>query len=126
MDDELSYCLHSLKVDGTLVAQRGMPPGEVVKAFDVIKDVGACLVAGVVLAPVTSLDRHRGEEAFHHGVVPDIPRAAHAARDAELREHALELLAAVLGGFNRSSQHLMSEVDDVKNRQAQIESFDTK
>lgn len=96
MDDELSYCPHSLKVDGALVAQRRMPPREIVEALDVVKDVGACLVTRAVLAPVTALDLHRGEETLHDGVIPDIPGATHAARDPELREHPLKLLAAVL------------------------------
>ena len=35
MDGELSYCPHPLKVDWALVSQRGVPPCEIVEAFDV-------------------------------------------------------------------------------------------
>ena len=47
---------------------------------------------GLALRP---LDLHRGEEAFHRGVVPHVAGAAHRADDAVVRHQTLELIATV-------------------------------
>jgi hypothetical protein len=58
VDEELGYCLHPLNVDGTLVAQRRMPPRESVEALDVIKEVIETQLA----------------ESFRHDVVRGLAR----------------------------------------------------
>lgn len=101
MDNELSYCRRPLEVRGTDVAEGGMPPQWIVKAFDVIEHVGAGRIPSRVVFPVRSLRLERGEVALHHGVVPDVAGTAHAARDAELAQQPLEgftgVLAAAIG-----------------------------
>jgi len=47
-----------------------------------------------------------GEEGFAHGVVKAIANAAHGRTNASLAAAAAEGNGRVLGGFNRSSQHL--------------------
>ena len=96
MDSELSYCRRPLEVRGTDVAQGGVPPKWIVKAFEVVEHVGAGRIPSGVVLPVRAFRLERGEEAFHHGVVPDVPGAAHAARDAELTQQALEGFTGVL------------------------------
>lgn len=82
-----------------------MSPLRIVEAFDVIKDISPCFITRPVVAAADPIVFHPREEAFHHGVVVTLPRTAHAAFDAVVREEPLELLCRILGGFNRSSQH---------------------
>jgi hypothetical protein len=44
-----------------------------VEAFDVVKDVGAGVIEGAVLAPVDPLALEHTEEALGRGVVPTVP-----------------------------------------------------
>jgi hypothetical protein len=52
------------------------------------------------------LDLEGMKEAFHWRIVPDISGPAHRAGDVVISHQPLKLIATVLGGFNRSSQHL--------------------
>jgi hypothetical protein len=54
----------------------------VVEAFNVIEHVGTCLIARAVDLPRGALGFQRREETLHRGVVPDISRSAHAARNS--------------------------------------------
>ncbi len=68
----------------------------------------------------------RREETLDDGVVPTIAEATHTGRHAARRERGAVGLTRVTGGFKRSSQHLLSEMDDVEYGQAKVESFDTQ
>lgn len=85
-----------------------MPTLRIVKPFHVVKQICLRVVARTIVPSVHSLDLQAGEETLHHGVVPDVAQAAHAADNAVLVEQSLELLAGVLGDFQRSSQHLIN------------------
>jgi hypothetical protein len=59
-------------------------PDVVIKANDVFGDIALSLaVVGIIMLPYT-LHFQIQKEAFHHGVVPAIPLAAHAAANAML------------------------------------------
>ena len=66
------------------------------------------------------------EETVGPFVIPPIPRATHARHCARRVQGRAIGTGSVLGEFNRSSQHLISEVDDDKDRQTRIEPFDTR
>jgi hypothetical protein len=82
-----------------------VPADRVVTSFDVVEHIGSCLVSGPVGFAFRPFGLERREEALHRRVVPDITGTAHAADDAVVGHQTLELLAGVLGGFKRSSQH---------------------
>ncbi len=67
------------------------------------------MLARAIQVPCCSLGLQTAEEALHRRVVPDLAGATHAAGDALFLEQLLEVIAGVLGGFNRSSQHLDHE-----------------
>ena len=96
MDGELSYCLQSFEVDGALIAQRGVPPREIVEAFDVVEDVGTRIVPGTVRLPMAPFDLQGGEEALHDGIVVAVGGAAHAGLNGPALEHGLVDGAGVL------------------------------
>ena len=77
-------------------------PLRVVEKFNAVEHVGAGLIAGSVDLACRAFGFPRREDAFHGGIVPDVPRAAHAAGDTVIGHELLKLLAGVLGGFNRS------------------------
>ena len=54
------------------------------------------LVASREALPLQQFLGQGSEEAFHHGVVPAVSFAAHAANDAVAREQVLEIVAGVL------------------------------
>ena len=90
----------------------------VVEAFDVVEDGGAGLVAGGGAGPVQEFGLEGGEERLGYGVVVGVASASHRHRDAGLLAAGPERSRGVLGGFNRSSQHLrVKEVcDESKGR----------
>ena len=83
-----------------------MPTPGVVEPLDVVKDIGPSFVSGFVLGAKHSFNLQRREEALHRRIVPALAAPTHAAGDALIGQQALEVLAGVLGVFNRSSQHL--------------------
>ena len=83
-----------------------MSARRVVEPFDVIKHIGTCLPSGLIDFPGCAFSLERTEEALHSRFIPDLASSAHAACDALFLEQLLKVLAGVLGGFNRSSQHL--------------------
>src|ERR1019366_3275206 len=68
----------------------------IVKAFDVIKDLGACLVAGDEVAAVNQFQLAGAPEAFHGGVVVAVAFAAHGGHQACLTEGTSVIGAGVL------------------------------
>ncbi len=83
-----------------------MPPSGIIEALNIIEHVGFCLVSGPVRGSRRALGLQRGEEALYCRVVPTVAGAAHATREALVRQEPLKRFAGVLGEFNRSTQHL--------------------
>ena len=105
VDTDLSF-LSFLELYGTEIAERRMPARRVVEALDVVEHIGTGLPSCAVHLPGRALGLEGAEEALHGRVVPDLTGPAHAASDALFIQQLLEVLAGVLGRFNRSSQHL--------------------
>ena len=82
-----------------------MPPPGIIKALDVIEHVGFCVISCAVRGPRRALGLQRGEEAFHRRVVPTVAGAAHATREALVRQEPLERLADVLAAPIGVMQH---------------------
>jgi hypothetical protein len=104
-DSQLSDSGLHLELHRTEIADRRVPTLGVVEALDVIEHIGFGFVAGPIDLAGDALGLQLGEEALHRSIVPDIAGAAHRAGDAVIGHQSLELIAGVLGGFNRSSQH---------------------
>ena len=81
----------------------------VVEAGDVIGHVklGLCVVRVIALPDALHLQVQK--EAFSNSVIPAVAFAAHAADETMFAQQGLVLLARILGGFNRSSQHYIVE-----------------
>ena len=90
------------------IAKARMAPLAVVEDFDVLLNgrfrVGPC---GVPLM-MNHFVLQAAPEALHRRVVVAVPLARHGCPHAELRDQLSIVVGAVLGGFNRSSQHLKS------------------
>jgi hypothetical protein len=82
-----------------------MSPPAVVEQFDIFEHLVAGVSSSTPPAPIDQFDFERGEKAFRHRVVPAIAVTAHAALDAVYRQQLLIVVAGVLTGFKRSSQH---------------------
>ena len=82
-----------------------MSPLAVVEEFDIFEELGAGLSSGTPATLIDQFDFESGEKTFCHRVVPAIAFTAHAALDAVCRQQLLILMAGVLCGFKRSSQH---------------------
>ena len=77
----------------------------VVEAGDVICHIALGFRMVRVISLPDTLHLQVQEEAFSDGVIPAVTFAAHAADKAILGQQRLVLVARILGGFNRSSQH---------------------
>ena len=84
-----------------------MSPPAVVEQFDIFEHLVAGVSSSTPPAPIDQFDFERGEKTFRHRVVPAIAFTAHAALDAVYRQQLLILVAGVLTGFKRSSQHIV-------------------
>ena len=87
-----------------------MPTNGVVEALHVVEDIGPILVARRVPPPMTALPLQRREEALRDGVVPDVARPTHAARDADTRQLALEVLRDVLTALSGMMEQVVLRV----------------
>jgi len=67
----------------------------VVEAFDIIEHIGPRVVPSTIDMPMRALDLQTREEALHGRIVPDVAAPTHAALDAILSKHTLELFARV-------------------------------
>ena len=81
-----------------------MPAPGIVEALDVIEHIGLGLRARAVQLRGRALRLQRGEEAFHHRIVPDVARPTHAAGNAVISEESLEGLTGVLAASIRVMQ----------------------
>lgn len=93
-----------LVLHGTEITQRGMQPSVIIKGHPVQHRVHG-LPPGGELSSVQTGGLEPSPEAFG-GRIPAIPLPAHGRAHAPVAHGALELMAAILGGFNRSSEHL--------------------
>ena len=78
----------------------------VVEHFDVIKHITASILSRGVDFPLDPFPFQKLEKALGHGVVMTIASAAHAGNQIVCLQKTAPIRAAVLGEFNRSSQHL--------------------
>jgi len=97
--------ISKLEVDWRHVAERRVTAFSVIEDFDVFEDFSASLGPCAPLGLVDQLALEGGEKTLGHCVVPAIGLATHAALDRVLREQLPILMAGVLTGFKRSSQH---------------------
>jgi hypothetical protein len=82
-----------------------MQPTAVVKPMEVAGNCQVSLFLGGV-DRAGFLPLQCSEEAFSYSVIPAVSSPAHALREALLGQSETKFAARVLGGFNRSSQHL--------------------
>ena len=82
-----------------------MPPLAVVEEFDIFEHLIAGMSSSTPPALTDQFDFERGKKTLRHRVVPAITFTAHAALYAVYRQQLLILVAGVLSGFKRSSQH---------------------
>src|SRR6187402_2367791 len=78
------------------VAKRRVSPLPVVPDLDELKELAAGLGSRRELGVDQQFFREGGEEAFHDGVVPAIPRPTHAGREASLLQELLVRAARIL------------------------------
>ena len=83
-----------------------MLTGSIVKNFNVFEAGRLHISMGGVTRAMVPLVLETVEPAFCRRVVPAISLAAHRAGHVIFLELVLKGVAGVLGGFNRSSQHL--------------------
>jgi len=82
-----------------------MAPLAIVEQLDVFEDFTSCLGSGTPVALIAQFQFERGKKTFRHRVIPAIAFTAHAAQETVRRQQLLILVAGVLTGFKRSSQH---------------------
>ena len=80
----------------------------IIEHLDVFKDILPRLFTGRITPMVHQLTLERSEETFDAGVVPAVALATHTGDEAVLVKYPLIARGGILGGFNRSSQHLKS------------------
>ena len=83
------------------VAQGRAPPDRIVKAFDIVEDVGARHVARAIEVPRRAFRSERGEESLHHRGVAHVARPTDTARESETARRNRSSASA--GGRQRRS-----------------------
>ena len=83
-----------------------MPPLTVVKQLDVLRDLSPSLLSRRISPMVHQLIFQGPPETLHRRVVRAIAIPAHGGNHAELPQLILIVVGTILGGFNRSMQHL--------------------
>ena len=100
-----------------------MLPDWVIKSVDVSGDGVFCLFPGMLGNRPDQLRLDGLEEGLDHRIVVAVPLAARRDQDAAFAKLGLVIDRAVLGGFNRSSQHpVLGGVDD--DRKTEIRALD--
>ena len=105
MYTKLAYPSFLLEVHGAEIPQGRVTARRIVEALDIVEHIGPCLIPRPVGFSRDAFGFQRREEAFHRSIVPAVAGPAHRAGDAIVRQQQLEVLAGILGGFNRSLQH---------------------
>jgi hypothetical protein len=83
-----------------------VPAAGIVEAVDVLEEGNFDLSAGEPVSAPDQFGLEGFEEAFDGRVVITISLAAHRRHQTMVSQGFLVVMGAVLGGFNRSSQHL--------------------
>jgi hypothetical protein len=78
----------------------------IIEHLDVFEDVLRRFTSCGVVPMIDQFTLERPEETFDAGVVPAVALAAHAGDETVLIEQTLVARGRILGGFNRSTQHL--------------------
>ena len=84
-----------------------MPPVRVVPGFNPSKDRQTCLGVRFPYPPVNQLTFQGGKETLRHGVVISIANCSRTWAYTHLLAAFAKRHAGVLGGFNRSLQHMV-------------------
>jgi hypothetical protein len=87
-------------------------PLRIVPRFDIVKDRPPRIIARGPAMLENQLQLQGREETLGDRVVPAVPLPTHARDHAARGEHGAVVGAGVLGGFNRSSQHLPRRCGD--------------
>src|SRR5689334_6178070 len=82
-----------------------MSPLPVVEHLDVLRDLAASVLTGLVAPVMHQLILQCPPETLHRRVVIAVALPAHGRGHAELPQLLLIVLSTILGGFNRSTQH---------------------
>ena len=82
-----------------------MPPIRVVEKLDVVENVRACVVSGLVDLPFDALGLQQREEALGYGVVVTIAPSTHAGFQVVVVEKFAPIAAGVLDTLIRMNQH---------------------
>ena len=77
-----------------------VPPGPIVKDFDVIEDVGPGQVPGFIDAFADALLFQAAEERFGNGIVPTISTSAHARLEVVGFAEATPVIATILAALD--------------------------
>ena len=83
-----------------------MSPLTVIEQLDVLRDLAPSLLTGFVATMMHQFILQRLSETLHRGVVIAVSLPTHGWNQAELPQLILIVLGTILGGFNRSTQHL--------------------
>ena len=83
-----------------------MPALGVVKTLQVAEDTELSLLAGLIVGVFDLLSLQSSEERLDDSVVITVPAARHTLRDVVGFELGPKSMTSILGGFNRSLQHL--------------------
>lgn len=78
------------------MAESGMATLPIVPDLDVVKDIGSGLCSCPIPPILHPFPLQCREKALHHGTIPAISFAAHAARDAGFLKHLLIFFARIL------------------------------
>ncbi len=87
-----------------------MLAGSIIKDFNVLAAGSLNFSMGSVTQAMVPLVLKTVKPALGRGIVPAVPFATHRAGHAIFLELVLKDMAGILGGFNRSSQHLIEGV----------------
>ena len=83
-----------------------MPTLPIIEHLDVLKNILFGFVSCDVMPMIDQFTLESSEETLDAGVVPAVAFAAHAGDEAVLIKQTLVACRGILGGFNRSTQHL--------------------
>ncbi len=89
-----------------VIAERRVAPLPIIEHLNVFEDILSRFVSGGVVPMIYQLTLEGPEEAFDTGIVPAIAFATHAGNETVFIKDTLLARGGILGGFNRSTQHL--------------------
>jgi hypothetical protein len=81
------------------ISQRRVTPPWIIEALDIVRHVGAGLIACAIDLSLDALGLERGEEALHCRVVPAVAGPAHGVGDAVIGLQPLDAILSVLAAL---------------------------